>query len=195
VPEELRTSADDAVNLTETQVQEWEQKFNQIKTASEAEHQKILQEQREADRQLIATALQQTLENLGYEVDTIQHSMFVEGGRFYATRPEWKGHFVEISGTIEGDDDRLKSRCVRTRQADERMDSQVDKKWCDDIHKGMKQLRDDGIELDIDRVDLTAPLVATLTDQEIVKHPQLHPTRKKQTSHAVNQAMPIPGKE
>lgn len=195
VPPELRDAATVGSNLAEAQIESWETRFSHAKAQIEQEREEILQQQREADRLYITTALQQTLENLGYKVDTIDHSLFVDGGNFYATRPEWNGHFVEISGTTVGDADRLKTRCVRTPLANTRLDAQVDVRWTEDIHKAMRVLSDDrGIELDIDHVDKHAPLVASVTAKDIATSPLLQSSSSDKTLHATEQSMPIPRK-
>jgi len=127
--------------------------------------------QREADRQLIAISIRQTLENLGYEVESIGSTLFAEDGRLYATKPHWDGHFAEIRRGEALNEDQIKARCVKLpsaiRASSEAEDTQRDIEWCDDLHLAMRNLNEQGIELDVIGIDRDAPVATPMMDAEV----------------------------
>ncbi|MFH7042226.1 hypothetical protein ABT392_07905 [Paucibacter sp. JuS9] len=142
--------------------------------------------QKEANRAFVASSLRQALENLGYEIEDIDHTLFTENGKVFATKPGWDGHFVEIRGGTGLTADQLDTRCVKVVDDGLQTDNEVDVEWCDDLHQAMKVLRDSGIAMRVESVNREAPPVANM-DEATSQRNFVQQRRRRKTSQEASQ--------
>jgi hypothetical protein len=68
----------------------------QIKMAFEADHARRKAVEDRTDRQCAAIVLEATLRELGYDTDSIDNTLFVEGGTVHYQRGEWGDYYMQL---------------------------------------------------------------------------------------------------
>jgi hypothetical protein len=109
-------------------------------------------EQREHDA--AALVLQESLRDLGYEVDDIEATLFVDGGAVHFRRAGWDNYFVRLrlnphERTVNfnvvrasGDEDTAERR---------RLDALAEDRWCSEFPRLLQTLAARGLDLDVTR--------------------------------------------
>jgi hypothetical protein len=106
------------------------------------------------EHEAAAFVLEQSLRDLGYEVDDIEATLIADGGVVHFTRPGWENYFVRLrfdprAGTANfnvvrasGDEDTPERR---------RLDALAEDRWCAEFPRLMETLAARGIRMEVTR--------------------------------------------
>jgi hypothetical protein len=108
----------------------------------------------EAEEAAAALVLQESLRDLGYEVDDIQSTLFVDGGAVHFRRAGWDQYFVRLR--VDRNERTVNFNVVRARGAEEnaerrRLDALAEDRWCAEFPRLLKTLEARGLSLDVTR--------------------------------------------
>ena len=110
---------------------------------------------RERQEQEAATlVLQESLRDLGYEVDDIGATLFVDGGTVHFRRKGWENYFVRLR--VDPRERTANFNVVRAKGDEEnaerrRLDALAEDRWCAEFPRLMQTLAARGLELDVTR--------------------------------------------
>lgn len=107
-----------------------------------------------ADQEAAAQVLEQSLRDLGYEVEDIQSTLFVDGGTVNFRRAGWDRYFVRLR--VSAEEHTVNFNVVRARGDDEtaerrRLDALAEDRWCAEFPALMRTLAARGLTLDVTR--------------------------------------------
>jgi hypothetical protein len=107
------------------------------------------------EEEAAAQVLEQSLRDLGYEVDGVENTFFVEGGMAHFQRHGWGEYFVRMRVGVQ--DKTLNFNVVRAKGAQEtaerkRLDYLAEDRWCSEFPKLLDTLAARGIQLDVTRL-------------------------------------------
>jgi hypothetical protein len=111
--------------------------------------------QREQDEQAAAAlVLQESLRDLGYQVDDIESTLFADGGSVHFRREGWDQYFVKLR--VAPAEHTVNFNVVRARGAEEnserkRQDALAEDRWCSEFPKLLETLKARGLELAVTR--------------------------------------------
>jgi len=118
-----------------------------------------LLERAAADRALAADGaaalvLQESLRDLGDEVEDIESTLFVDGGAVHFRRAGWDRYFVRLR--VDRNERTVNFNVVRARGAEEnaerrRQDALAEDRWCAEFPRLMQTLASRGLTLDVTR--------------------------------------------
>lgn len=115
-----------------------------------------IEQKRERLRQeAAALLLEQSLRDLGYSVDGVESTLFIEGGVAHFQRHGWGSYFVRLRVGVE--ENTLNFNVVRAAVEQEsaeqrRLDALAEDRWCREFPELMKTLAARGIELSVTRL-------------------------------------------
>ena len=110
---------------------------------------------RERQEQEAATlVLQESLRDLGYEVEDIGATLFVDGGAVHFRRKGWENYFVRLR--VDPRERTANFNVVRAKGDEEtaerrRLDALAEDRWCAEFPRLMQTLAARGLELDVTR--------------------------------------------
>ena len=110
---------------------------------------------RERQEQEAATlVLQESLRDLGYEVEDIGATLFVDGGAVHFRRKGWENYFVRLR--VDPRERTANFNVVRAKGDEEtaerrRLDALAEDRWCTEFPRLMQTLAARGLELDVTR--------------------------------------------
>ncbi|MEO8753613.1 MAG: hypothetical protein ABI624_13140 [Casimicrobiaceae bacterium] len=109
-------------------------------------------EQREQDA--AALVLQESLRDLGYEVEDITATLFVDGGAVHFRRAGWENYFVRLR--LNPHEHTVNFNVVRARGEEEtaerrRLDALAEDRWCAEFPRLLQTLAARGLELNVTR--------------------------------------------
>ncbi|MCC6869691.1 MAG: hypothetical protein IT522_12795 [Burkholderiales bacterium] len=101
-----------------------------------------------------ATVLQESLRDLGYEVDDIEATLFADGGSVHFRRAGWDNYFVRLR--VAPAERTVNFNVVRARGDEEnaerrRLDALAEDRWCAEFPRLMTTLAARGLALDVTR--------------------------------------------
>ena len=108
-------------------------------------------------QQEIASIVQDALSDLGYQVEAISHTLFVEGGNMYFRQPDWnENYYVRLR--VRPSHQQINFNVVRIGNKEQpiddlqtKHDKEMQQAWCGDSLHGYQRLRrvlkDRGLEL------------------------------------------------
>jgi hypothetical protein len=101
-----------------------------------------------------ALVLQESLRDLGYEVDDIEATLFVDGGTVHFRRAGWENYFVRLR--LNPRERSVNFNVVRAGGDEEtaerrRLDALAEDRWCAEFPRLMQTLAARGLELDVTR--------------------------------------------
>ena len=101
-----------------------------------------------------AAILEQSLRDLGYEVEDIEATLFVDGGTVHFHRPGWENYFVRLR--VDPLEHTVNFNVVRARGDEEtaerrRLDALAEDRWCAEFPRLMQTLAARGLQLDVTR--------------------------------------------
>lgn len=107
------------------------------------------------EQEAAALVLEQSLRDLGYEVEAVRDTLFVEGGMVHFQRPGWEGYFVRLR--LDPREKTINFNVVRARGAEEnaerrRLDTLAEDRWCAEFPKLLQTLAARGINLNVTRL-------------------------------------------
>jgi hypothetical protein len=106
------------------------------------------------EQQAAAWVLEESLRDLGYEVEGIEATLFVQGGAVHFRRPGWDNYFVRMR--VDADEHTVNFNVVRARGDEEtaerrRLDALAEDRWCAEFPKLLQTLAARGLRLDVTR--------------------------------------------
>lgn len=109
-------------------------------------------------QQASARVLEQSLQDLGYQVEGVEQTLFLEGGMVHFQRSDWEGYFVRLR--VNPAENTFNFNVVRARDEgkaeDEayrkRMDYMAEERWCTEYPKLMETLAARGLQLQVTRL-------------------------------------------
>lgn len=107
------------------------------------------------EEQAAAQVLEASLRDLGYEVDGVEDTLFVEGGVAHFQRHGWGEYFVRMRVGVQ--DKTVNFNVVRARGAQEsaerkRLDYLAEDRWCSEFPKLLETLAARGLQLEVQRL-------------------------------------------
>ena len=107
-----------------------------------------------AEQSAAACVLEQSLRDLGYEVDGIDATLFAEGGTVNFRRQGWERYFVRLR--VDAEERTVNFNVVRARGDEEnaersRQDALAEDRWCAEFPALMRTLAARGLRLDVTR--------------------------------------------
>jgi hypothetical protein len=144
-------------------------------------------QRKQLQEEAAAQVLEQSLRDLGYEVDGVENTFFMEGGVAHFQRHGWGEYFVRMRVGVE--DKTLNFNVVRARGAAEsaerrRVDAMAEDRWCSEFPKMLETLKARGITLDVKRLlgagELPVQVVDASTLPAAVSAEQRRGTPKQQ---------------
>ena len=107
-----------------------------------------------AEQAAAALVLQESLRDLGYEVEDIEATLFVDGGTVHFRRAGWESYFVRMR--LDAQAHSLNFNVVRARGDEEtaerrRQDTLAEDRWCAEFPKLLQTLAARGLVLDVTR--------------------------------------------
>ena len=100
-----------------------------------------------------AIVLEQSLRDLGYAVEEIEETLFVDGGIAHFQRPEWGDYFIRLR--IDPQRNAMNFNVVRAGTAGEDLrqeDMRAEERWCSDFPKLFETLQARGIPITVTRL-------------------------------------------
>jgi hypothetical protein len=106
------------------------------------------------EQEAAAIVLEQSLRDLGYEVEDIEATLFVDGGAVHFHRPGWENYFVRLR--VDPLEHTVNFNVVRARGDEEtaerrRLDALAEDRWCAEFPRLMQTLAARGLQLDVTR--------------------------------------------
>lgn len=147
VPDSLRTRLELVASGSERFDPELRQALNDLLAASRKAQQRLEQE-------AAASVLEQSLRDLGFEVEGVESTLFVEGGMVHFQRPGWENYFVRLR--LDPREQTLNFNVVRPRSDEDnaerrRLDTLAEDRWCSEFPRLMKTLEARGLLLKVTR--------------------------------------------
>jgi hypothetical protein len=135
---------------------------------------------RQAQDALAAEVLEQSLRDLGYEVQGVEHTLFVDGGIAHFQRQGWEDYFVRMR--VSAREKSMNFNVVRRRGANEsaerrRLDVLAEDRWCAEFPRLQETLAARGIRLNVQRL-----LGAGEVPVQIVEPDSVQPLRSAEPS-------------
>ena len=98
--------------------------------------------------------LEQSLRDLGYEVEGVANTLFVDGGVVHFQRQGWENYFVRLR--LDPREQTLNFNVVRPRSDEDnaerrRLDTLAEDRWCSEFPRLMKTLEARGLLLKVTR--------------------------------------------
>lgn len=130
------------------------------------------------DRELVATTVRETLQDLGYVVaDEIEESAYASGGALHFSRSDWTNHAVALR---VADDLTVRMEAVRVDAADapapsaadqvqrEKLDNRFDAQWChaDGLGRFKEELHRRGLAMPLKQDFPVIPKMRVVNDAE-----------------------------
>lgn len=118
----------------------------QIQRLAEAEQRRELQ-------QAQALVLEQSLKDLGYQVEPVTHTLFVQGGVVHFRRSDWGAYMVRLRVAAQGES--INFNVVRAVQEGQHersvLDHLAEDRWCAEFPSLLKALEARGLHLEVTR--------------------------------------------
>ena len=125
-----------------------------------------------AAREASAIVLEQTLKDLGYQVEPVSDTLFVSGGIVHFRRPGWNDYMVRLR--LDATAQTANFNVVRAIDAgnNERsvLDHIAEDRWCSEFPALLKALAARGLHLDVTRRLEAGELPVQLVDREKLPH-------------------------
>jgi hypothetical protein len=112
----------------------------------------------ELEMKAAAVVLEQSLQDLGYQVEPVRDTLFAEGGIVHFQRPGWGKHFVRLR--VHAGEQHLNFNVVRARaeaadsyaaSEQKRQDFMAEERWCAEFPRLMATLAARGMEINVTR--------------------------------------------
>ena len=107
-----------------------------------------------SEHEAAALVLQESLRDLGYEVEDIEATLFVDGGAVHFRRAGWDNYFVRLR--VNPREHTVNFNVVRARGDEEtderrRLDALAEDRWCAEFPRLLQTLAARGLDLDVTR--------------------------------------------
>ncbi len=127
----------------------------------------------QAQDAVAAEVLEQSLRDLGYDVQGVENTLFVDGGTTHFQRQGWDDYFVRLR--VNRQDKTLNFNVVRRRGAQEsaerkRLDTLAEDRWCAEFPRLQETLSARGIRLQVQRLLGAGELPVQVVDPDSVPY-------------------------
>jgi hypothetical protein len=127
----------------------------QVRELAQKTLETIEAQRKQLQEEAAAQVLEQSLRDLGYAVEGVENTFFIEGGVAHFQRHGWGEYFVRMRVGVE--DKTLNFNVVRAKGAQEsaerrRVDAMAEDRWCSEFPKLLETLAARGITLDVKRL-------------------------------------------
>lgn len=119
-------------------------------------HDEYIRQEREREHRA-AEILRDALDDLGYAVDSISDTLFVDGGTVHINKPEWGSNYI-MRMRVNAEKDSLNFNMVRlgnpdsvTDDTQSKLDAAMEHDWCGDFYKLRELITSRGIETAVTR--------------------------------------------
>lgn len=135
-----------------------------------------------------ATVLEESLRDLGYEVEDIEATLFADGGTVHFHRAGWENYFVRLR--VAPGERTVNFNVVRARGDEEnaerrRQDALAEDRWCAEFPRLMATLASRGLALDVTRrLEAGAVPVQVVDAASLPKIAAAEPTRTEPAPRA-----------
>lgn len=155
-------------------------------------------EQARQEAKAASIVLEQSLKDLGYQVDEVSETLFMEGGILHFQRPGWEGYHVRLRANVK--EKTFNFNVVRARQesaAEEegavrkRLDFIAEERWCAEFPRLLDTLAARGLKLEVTRRLEAGELPVQAVAPESLPHFEAGEQARPQ---AAPRAMDLPGK-
>lgn len=107
------------------------------------------------EQEAISLVLEQSLRDLGYEVDDISQTLFVSGGMVHFQKQSWQNHHVRMR--VNPAEKTVNFNVVRAQGSgdaaqDKRLDHMAEDRWCAEFPALLKTLEARGVKLNVTRL-------------------------------------------
>jgi hypothetical protein len=107
------------------------------------------------EQEAISIVMEQSLRDLGYEVDDISQTLFVSGGVVHFQKQSWQDYHVRMR--VSTTDNTVNFNVVRSRSRgdeaqDKRQDYLAEDRWCSEFPALLKTLGARGVKLNVTRL-------------------------------------------
>lgn len=138
--------------------------------------------QQQLENEAAALVLEQSLRDLGYEVEGVENTLFVEGGIVHFQRPGWENYYVRLR--LDSRDATINFNVVRPRGAEEsevrrRLDTLAEDRWCAEFPQLLKTLEARGLRLKVTRQLAAGELPVQVVDPATLPQPQREEPRNR----------------
>ena len=111
--------------------------------------------QKREEQEAIAIVMEQSLRDLGYEVDDISQTLFVSGGVVHFQKQSWQDYHVRMR--VSTTDNTVNFNVVRAQGSgdeaqDKRQDYLAEDRWCSEFPALLKTLEARGVKLNVTRL-------------------------------------------
>ena len=125
-----------------------------LREAAQAALDDAAADREQQEQSAAAVVLQESLRDLGYEVEDIEATLFADGGAVHFRRAGWENYFVRLRVDPRGRS--INFNVVRARGDEEtaerrRQDTLAEDRWCAEFPKLMQTLAARGLQLDVTR--------------------------------------------
>jgi hypothetical protein len=125
-----------------------------LRTSAEGVIASVASERERLEQEAAATVLEESLRDLGYEVEGIQATLFVDGGATHFRRQGWDNYFVRLR--VDAAEHSVNFNVIRARGDEEsaerkRLDALAEDRWCAEFPKLLQTLAARGLRLDVTR--------------------------------------------
>jgi hypothetical protein len=145
------------------------------------------------DQETAAYVLEESLRDLGYEVEDIEETLFCDGGTVHFTRAGWENYAVRMR--VNARERTANFNVVRARGDEEnaerkRLDTLAEDRWCAEFPKLMETLAVRGIALDVTRRVAAGEVPVQVVDPAGL--PRLHAEEDERAREPAPLARPAP---
>ena len=148
-----------------------------------------LKESRQREQQeAVSLVLEQSLRDLGYEVDDIGQTLFVSGGVVHFQKQSWQDYHVRMRVSTE--DKTVNFNVVRAQGSgdaaqDKRLDYLAEDRWCSEFPALLKTLEARGVKLSVTRLLQAGEVPVQVVDAATL--PKARTEEARQRSGALKQ--------
>jgi hypothetical protein len=126
----------------------------ELRHAVQREREALAAERARTEQEAAALVLEQSLADLGYEVEGIEATLFADGGTAHFRRAGWENYFVRLR--VDPREATVNFNVVRARGDEEsaerrRLDALAEDRWCAEFPRLLQTLAARGLRLDVTR--------------------------------------------
>ena len=145
----------------------------QVQQANAARAAALQAQQQRLEQEAAALVLEQSLRDLGYDIEPIEQTLFVDGGMTHFRKPGWGDYFVRLR--VDSQARSINFNVVRARASGEdaaprREDVLAEDRWCSEFPRLMATLAARGLDLAVTRRLAAGELPVQQVDADTLPH-------------------------
>ncbi|MDO8812522.1 MAG: hypothetical protein Q7J38_10925 [Gallionella sp.] len=140
------------------------------------------------EQEAISLVLEQSLRDLGYEVDDISQTLFVSGGMVHFQKQSWQNYHVRMR--VSPAEKTVNFNVVRAQSSgdtaqDKRLDYMAEDRWCAEFPALLKTLEARGVKLNVTRLLQAGEVPVQMVDAATL--PVARTEEERHRTHAAKQ--------